>query len=269
MTLHSLRPLRNPVLRTSASLAALTVAALASTMTLTGCGGDEPPPIVQAPPPPPPPPPAPTATPISELMAQHNIDPRVNLPEDKAPETDVQRIAVLKFFDAFVRGNADGVKSMLSGVDQILLESLVESGEFARNTEGTTRIDVRCGTEDGNTCTLAVFHVGTEFQPQLWVYTASEASSEFDSVAALPGIMEKLSGDNWIAAWFKLVKAELAKADEPDAVVEIPQTDFTAAEPETTEAAGSSAPATAPAGPGKRPVGAPIDAPKAPGFGNR
>jgi hypothetical protein len=264
MMLHSLRPLRN-----SATLAALTVAALASTMSLTGCGAEEAPVVVQAPPPPPPPPPAPTVTPISELMAQHNIDPRVVLPEDRAPETDAQRVAVLKFFDAFVRGNADGVKSMLSGVDQILLESLVESGEFARNTEAITKVKVECATEDGNTCTLGIFETGTEFQPQLWVYTATDASAEFDSVAALPGILEKLSGENRIAAWFKLVKAELAKAEAPDEVIEIPQTDFTAAEAETTEAGGSSAPATAPAGPGKRPVGAPIDAPKAPGFGNR
>lgn len=58
MMLHSLRPLRESM-RNSASLALLTVAALASTMSLTGCGAEEAPVVVQAPPPPPPPPPAP------------------------------------------------------------------------------------------------------------------------------------------------------------------------------------------------------------------
>ena len=45
-----------------------------------GCGEEEPPPVVMAPPPPPPPPPpAPTVTPIEQLMAEMNIDPRVSL----------------------------------------------------------------------------------------------------------------------------------------------------------------------------------------------
>ena len=43
MMLHSLRPLRESMresMRNSASLAVLTVAALASTMSLTGCGAE-------------------------------------------------------------------------------------------------------------------------------------------------------------------------------------------------------------------------------------
>ena len=60
-----------------------------------GCSGEEEAPVAMAPPPPPPPaaPPPPAVTPIDELMAMLNIDPRVRLPEDKAPDNDIDRKA--------------------------------------------------------------------------------------------------------------------------------------------------------------------------------
>lgn len=247
------------------------VAAVAACAALVGCGGDPPPPppvvskpVNTAPPPP-------SITPIKDLMAQYDIDPRVNLPEDKAPDSDVKRIAVLKFFDAFVRGNADALRPMLSGPDQLQFDGMVEGGIFAKATAGITRVDVRCGPQDSNDCALAVFHVGEEFEPQLWVYTTG-AQAEFDSVATPPGIMEKLSGDNWIAAWYEILRLELAKADEPDAVIEVPQTDFTA-EPDKPD--GSESPGISPGGsggnsPGRRkPTSNPIKPPRPPGFGSR
>lgn len=253
----------------------LTAALAASTFVLAVSTGCEPPP-----PPPPPvvvtpkyePPPPPPLTSIKDLMAQYDIDPRVNLPEDRAPSTDVQRVAVLRFFDAFARGNAEGLKPMLSAPDQFQLENMVERGVFANTTKEITRIDVRCGRQDGSDCALAVFHVGEDFEPQLWVYAAGASvddTAEFDSVATPPGIMEKLSGDNWIAAWYEVLRLELAKADEPDAVIEIPQTDFTSEQSVKEESPGVSQP-SAPGGlPGRRLPGAPIDRPRAPGFGNK
>jgi len=114
--------------------------------------------------------------------------------------------------------------------------------------------------------------VGDDFEPQLWVYAAGDSVDdlpEFDSVATPPGIMNKLSGDNWIAAWYEVLRLELAKADEPDAVIDIPQTDFTTEQQVTQESPGVNQP-SAPGGlPGKRPPGAPIERPRAPGFGNR
>ena len=81
---------------------------------LGGCSDPTPPPqVVQAPPPPPTPPPAPTATPVSELMSRLDIDRRVSMPEEFAPATDGERVAVLKFYDAFVRGRADALRPML------------------------------------------------------------------------------------------------------------------------------------------------------------
>ena len=99
---------------------------------------------------------------------------------------------------------------------------------------------------------------------------------EFDSVATPPKIMEKLSGDDWIAAWMKEVKLELAKATEPDEVIEIPQTDFTE---ESSNTGPDGQPAAAPAGGGDgKPGGAPghrlpngpkVAPPRAPGLGTK
>ena len=244
---------------------------------LGGCSDPPPPPpVVQAPPPPPPPPPAPTATPVSELMSRLDIDRRVSMPEEFAPATDGERVAVLKFYDAFVRGRADALRPMLSGPDQLQLDGLVEAEVFGKTIDGVTRIDVRCGKAEGENCTLAVFHAGESFQPQLWVYSVNGEEGEFDSVATPPKIMEKLSGDDWIAAWMKEVKLELAKATEPDEVIEIPQTDFTE---ESSNTGPDGQPAAAPAGggdgkpggaPGRRlPNGPKVAPPRAPGFGTK
>lgn len=245
----------------------LALAVAASSALLAGCGEDEPPPpppVVRAPEPPPPPPPPKVPT-IKELMVQLDIDPRVVLPEERAPETEAQRVAVLKFFDAFVRGNSDGLRTMLSAPDQFLLDEMVKSGSFAKSTGACARVDVRCGTEQGNTCTLAVFHVGeSNFEPQLWVYNTTGSTPEFDSVACPPGIIERLSGDNWIAAWYEILRIELAKADEPDEQPEMPKQDFTQKEtaaPDESSGGGDGKPSGAP---GRRMPGAPIRGPGSP-----
>lgn len=254
----------------------LTLSALTTAAALAACG-EEPPPVVTAPPPPPKPtaPPPPPVTPIAELMEKHDIDQRVNLPEENAPKTDIERIAVLKFYDAFARGNAEALKEMLSTADQAELNRIVESGAFKSSTEAITRIDVRCGNQDTDRCALAVFHVGDNFEPQLWNYSAGSSSSEFESVASPPDIMNQLSGEDHIGAWYAIVKAELAKADEPDVQLTLTQKDVGAAQTASAESGGDGGP-TGPVGPsspggapGKRAPGAPIKAPKPPGFGQQ
>lgn len=264
--MHRLRTIRNST---------LTMAALCCASTfLVACGGEEepvavvqkaPPPKVEAPPPPP------RVPSIEELMARLDIDQRVNLPEDLAPATEGERVAVLKFFDGFARGNADALKPMLSEPDQFLLDEMATSGAFAKSTGGISRIDVRCGVDAGATHALAVFHVGEEYEPQLWTLSNAEASPEFDSVATPPDIMDKLSGDDPIGLWFLVVKSELAKAEEPDEQPELPKQDFTAEDGGGENAGGGdSAPSSAPGGsPGRRMPGAPIKAPKPPGFGTK
>ena len=149
---------RNTFSLRSAMLAGATMAALL-VVSLGGCSDPPPPPpppIAVAPPPPPPPP----LTPISELMARYNIAPRVSLPEDRAPGTDPQRIAVLQFFDAFVRGNVSALTPLLSAPDQYQLENLAKDGGFEALAKSIAKCDVRCGSHASNDCTLAVFTIG-------------------------------------------------------------------------------------------------------------
>ncbi len=182
---------------------------------ITGCGGSTPPPApVARKPAPPPPPPKPTVTPVSQLMAELGIDERVRLSEADAPETDEKRRAVLEFFDSFARGDAQVLGSMLASIDRMELDDFVESGGWETTTGDISRVVLRTGEHAGESCALAVFWVGAGFQPQLWRYTTGIDAPTFDAVATPPDIMSKLSGDDWIAAWFKLLDEELALADK-------------------------------------------------------
>ena len=85
--------------------------------------------------------------------------------------------------------------------------------------------------------------------------------------------MDKLSGDNWIAAWYEVLKLELAKADEPDVVIEMVQSDYST-EDDKVGGGGSAPQPAGPAAPGgmpgkRKPSGPPIKAPRAPGFGTK
>lgn len=245
---------------------------LVASATLVGCGEDEAPVAVAPPPPPPPPPPAaPKMTPIAELMAKHNIDPRVRLPEELAPDNDPARVAVLQFFDAFTRGDASIAATMLSAPDRLELERLQDQNRWAPATEAITRVDVRTGANStGEQCALAVFHTGTTFQPQLWTYEVGVAP-EFAAEPTPPGIMDQLSGENWIAAWYDILAAELAKAEEPDEKVVMKQVNHDTSErPETTgniveDGDGPTGRPVRRGGggvPGRRPAGDPIDPPR-------
>ena len=207
---------------------AATVALLAGAM-LVGCGGSEPATVAIAPAPPRPetprtPPPL-AVTPIAQLMVDLGIDDRVSLPEDRAPMTDPERKAVLEFYDSFARGDSTALASLLTRLDRDELDELVESGAWEDTTGKITRIDVQTGNSphDGVACALAVFYVDGGFQPQLWYYTANEGRWLFESVAAPPNLMDRLYGEDWIAAWFEILDEEMALADKPDEEFVVPQ----------------------------------------------
>jgi hypothetical protein len=246
--------------RTRASLVAgVSVVALAGMLTLgAGCTKEEEQVVVAPPPPPPPPPPpAPTVTPIEQLMAEMNIDPRVELPEDKAPDNDVDRRAVLSFFDAFARGNDRAVGQMLPDSDRPQLQTIVESGAWKDTTSHIGKINVQCGSgPTGDKCALAVFEVeadGEMFQPQLWLYnTDDEQQPQFEAVASPPGIMDRLTGD-WITTWFDILEEEMRLASAPDEEHTIAQRDLDEDEADPTGSSGSGAPSA----PGSVPLRAP------------
>lgn len=231
---------------------------------LIGCGKEEAPVVVDpGPPPPPPAPPAPRVTPISELMTRLDIDPRVRLPEELAPPDDPSRIAVLQFFDGFVRGDATALTDVLSEPDRLELERLQSSGAWEPTIQQITRCDVRCGdTRDGKVA-LAVFHVGRNFEAQLWTYEVAPAP-EFTAEPTPPNIVDRLSGDDWIAAWYAVLDEERRKAEEPDERIVIKSTNLDENKDETGSAEGTGLPRRGPGGGnpiGRRPVGEPIDPP--------
>ncbi|MDG2021859.1 MAG: hypothetical protein P8J59_07915 [Phycisphaerales bacterium] len=262
--------IQRPTTRMLRDLTALT-ALTAVSLGLAACGSEEAPPppapVAKKAPPPPPPPAAPTVTPIADLMAKYDIDPRVNLSEDLAPDNDAGRIAVLRFFDGFARGDSSRVEGMLAGMDALLLKDMTASGEWQEATSNIIGIDVRTGTHPVvGDCALAVFMVGNQFEPQLWAYEISgdpaADGAEFDAQPSPPNMMDRLSGDDWITAWFNILGEEMARATAPDEIVEIPAQDF------TEEESGSSSMGSPAGGPGgggnapgkrKRPKGPKID----------
>ena len=232
---------------------------------LAGCGEEEEEKVqevaksTQLPPPPPPPPPPPSVTPVADLMTQYNIDSRVNLQESDAPDTDEQRIAVLLFFDAFARGDAARAGDFLSAPDRTQLERMTKSDEWDEVTGNIFAIDVRTGmSPTGDDVALGVFMVGENFQPTLWTYQVtgdpSLGQATFDAEPTPPNLINRLSGDDWIQAWYMIWGQELARASEMDEEIEIPSQDFT--EEEDSNSGGMGSPSQGPGGgggaPGKR-----------------
>ena len=216
---------------------------------VSGCGSSEPQASVQPvrrAPAAPAAPSRPAVIPVSELMAQQGIDERVRMAEDKAPGSTQARIAVLEFFDAFARGDDTAVGSMLSSLDRAELTELVDSGTWAEHTSKISQVEVETGrSPDGEDCALAILYVGDDFQPQLWYYTVEADGAEFAAVAAPPDMMNRLSGSDWITAWFAVLEEELALADKPDEDFSVPQQDFT--DPKDKKSSGPSQ--SAPSGP--------------------
>lgn len=235
----------------------LGLAALCAGIGLMGCGGEEaPPPVARSAPKPPPPPPAPTVTSIETLMANYRIDPRVILAEDQAPDNDPDRIAVLEFFDAFVRGDNAMVSDMLSLTDRLELDALVASGDWQRTVEDIAEVELQCGDSEYGQCVLALFEVGLEFQPQLWYFNGEDTGYTFDAAASPPDILSRLSGDNWIQVWHDVLEEELALAERPDEDVSVPQQVIDGGESNTntTQSTGPGMqPGNEPSGPGGPP----------------
>jgi hypothetical protein len=156
---------------------------------------------------------------------------------------------------------------MLPLPEQIELSALVESGAWKQSTGAIRTIDVQTGNHADNKCALAIIEVtgGTEpFQPQLWYYTAQEDSSQFEAAPAPPGIMDRLGGDDLIAAWHKIIDEEVALAMVPDEDIQVAQKNL-------DEGDKSGSGSTAPQNPGtlKPPPTNPIAPPKAPNPGGK
>lgn len=222
---HSRAPEALGAVARAAALAGTAAALLLAP--LTGCGQEEEAPVAVAPPPPPPPPPppAPTVTPVAELMKELGISDKIRLPEDKAPGTDAERVAVLRFFDGFAKSQPDAIRAAMSAEDAAVLDTMKSGGEFARACEPVKRIDLVTGkTAAGAAYALAVYRAGAQVEGQLWTFKVTGegrtvASQVFTSVYQPVEIMGKVSGKELAQAWGEIADAERKVATEPDEVL--------------------------------------------------
>jgi len=205
---------------------AVAVVCVATGLLLFGCGGEpEPQPTARraAAPAAPPAPPTPKVTPVEDLIARLSIDRRISLPEDKAPGNNPDRIAVLEFFDAFARGDADSLRTMLPLADQQELNALVGSGVWEETIAGISEIAIETGSGPyEEKCALAIFEINGGFQPQLWYYASSAEGYRFDAAPTPPGMIDKLYGDDWIALWHRILEEEIELANRPDEEFDLP-----------------------------------------------
>jgi len=199
------------------------------------------------------------ATSVAQLMSDLRIDERVMLAEDLAPKNNEDRVAVLEFFDAFARGDAETLRTMMSPVDQAELDALVEAGVWEETIAGITQIELETGrSPNGDKCALAIFEVDWDYQPQLWYYhSLGVGEYEFDAVACPPDIMNKLYGEDFIAKWHEILDEELALADKPDEEFEKPDVVLDEEEEEERSSSrgvggGGKSPGRKPGGPGRR-----------------
>lgn len=186
----------------------------------SGCGEEEAPPVkqakketvqkIEA---------APVLMTIDQMMTEMEIDERIYIPEEEAPVTNEARRAVLTFFDAWVNGDHETVLSMVGPADGSELKSMIADGQWSQATGD--RIDavfITTGTSaTGGRCVLAIYEVGEISQPQMWNYEPRGEGLIFEAVATPPGMMDQLTGEDLIAAWWKILEKENALWDIPDA----------------------------------------------------
>lgn len=233
----------------------------------------------------PPPPPQPTAV---DLFAQHNIDPRISIAQDEVPideqnpEVGTQKlVAVLKFFDAMVRGSDQRLKPMLAASDQAVLAQLVQAGTFQNAAKGVSRVVLGCGIFqlgfESSDAVFALMQTGSRFEAQLWTFKLDDqGNATFDAVATPPDILMKLTGTKAaprIRQWADVLKEKLEEAKKPDEEIKWPSVNYGTGDedPNSSEGGGGggggSPPPDRDGQPGKRQQRPSIPAPRPPSPG--
>lgn len=113
----------------------MVVAAVMSTMALTGCEKkkEAPPPVVTAPPPPP--------APVVHLD-DIKMDPRVQFPDTRLPSTQELAEAIASLANAIAKGDSAALGSLLDDADRTVLKDMDSAGEFKRGTSGIEAVRV-------------------------------------------------------------------------------------------------------------------------------
>ncbi|MDP7008373.1 MAG: hypothetical protein QGI78_02270 [Phycisphaerales bacterium] len=185
---------------------------------VAGCGGEEEvvekKPVVRAQPKAPPAPPKKT---LADIQKEIGADSRIFWTDEENSESNIEREAIFRFFTAFLKNDHATLRPMLSLSDQLELGTLAESVDLGKIVDSVTRVDIQTGSDlaSGNSCVIAVFEVGMQYQPQVWSFEESDGAIVFTSLESPPGVMEQLSGD-WVTTYFKKRTELLAKSTEDD-----------------------------------------------------
>lgn len=202
---------------------------------LVGCGEEPPPaqPTARVAPAPPPRPIAPPVKSVDDLMVELGIDDRVQLDERAAPNTTEDRRAVLMFFDAFARSEANQLARLLSPQDQAVLADLRSDDRWETSTNGIENIRISTGPRPDivgvnvlpstRLAVLAIFMVNGEYQPTMWYLGSGANGPEFSAAPTPPDILNRISGTDTIAAWHDVIREELARSQETDIDFRPPQ----------------------------------------------
>ncbi len=146
----------------------------------------------------PPPPTEPEKPAVS--LASLKLHPKAQFPEERAPSSQAVAQAVAAFASALASGADERMKSMLDSRDQAVLGSLIESGEWRRQTESIKvvrvsainevdagRFQLGLGIQDTNGAFLSAWEA--KGSGDSWTFTGFAAAPRFASnVAELDGV---------------------------------------------------------------------------------
>lgn len=128
-------------------------------------------------------------------LASLKLHAKVQFPDERTPTSQDIAQAIADFANAIASGADDRMQSMVGERDRLLLSTLIESGEWRRQTESIEVVRVCAINEvDGNT-----FQVGFGVQDSLgaflsaWEAKGSGASWTFTGFAAAPRFASKAS----------------------------------------------------------------------------
>lgn len=186
-------------------------------MGLAGCGGEEEKKQETAvAPPPPPPPPRPKCA-LGDLRNELQISDKVQLSEAEAPPNCDDRRNLLVFFDAFVNGQADTLREMMSIDDSMQLEAMLNAEQLGPTVARIREVTLETGVSpEGRPCVLALYLLDDGYQAQMWYFKDPLGGSSFSSAAQPPNVVDRLSGTNLVESWFALLQEERDRANEYD-----------------------------------------------------
>ena len=240
--------IRSPRIERSRATAGLLLAALFTLlpMGLVGCGGEEEKNEVAVAPPPPPPPPRPKCT-LGDLRAELRVSDKVKLSEAEAPPNCDDRRNLFVFFDAFVNGQADTLREMMSTQDSMQLEAMLNAGQLAPAVARIREVTLETGVSpEGRPCVLAMYLLDDGYQAQMWYFKDQLGGSSFSSAAQPPNVVDRLSGNDLVESWFALLQEERDRGSEYDDILD----DLGQPEQSSNSSSSTAAPA-APRGPSR------------------